>query len=378
MTIRAKVTGPKKTITLVETVTGTTSHQVDRENGIIHRVKLLGKMSPNRHGRKGCEGTEYSDEAMDKACSLYEGRKAYIDHPANRNAKSERSMRDLAGTYRNVTRESDGVYADLHYPPTNSNGQMIADWAEHDPSAFGLSHNAVGTGRMRGKKQVIESIDHVRSVDVVCDPATTRGLFESRERAMKTIRESIEELGLTKQAKVLLEMDDMADATMDAPPPPPPDGGSEDAATHIGRAVLAILNDESLDASAKKKKVLAALKLMDDAPEEPATLPEPDGDEPADTVESRNELDQLRREKAARNLCESLKFTAATEVQIEAIAGLRDEKKRKDLIESFKASTPISQQRKGPRSSSSTSLLESKGSNAPAKDKASFLAAITG
>lgn len=361
-------------IELIEAVLGSARHEIDRAKGVIKHVKVLGKNSPNKHGRKDCEGTEYSDAALNKSLGLYEGRKAYIDHPKNRNAKAERSMRDLAGTFRNCTLESDGVYADFHFPPTSANGILVADWAEHDPTAFGLSHNAVGTGRVKGKKQVIESIDHVRSVDIVCDPATTRGLFESKEKpmAIKTIREAIEELGLTKEAKTLLEMEGIGDM--------PADGTAEGDTpeSHLANAIGAFVKSD-IDAATKKKKINKILAILDEVeatePEtEPEETPAVESIEAVQTLQS--EVKALRDKDQVRDLCESNEVRL-TPLQFEACMSLSTEPKRKAFILEAKQAKIVVKPKSGPRSNSATSLLESKG-NAPAKDKAEFLSLITG
>lgn len=394
-----------KQIELCEAVIDGKAHEVDRERGIISRVKVLGKESPNKHGRKDCEGTEYSDAALTTAAKLYEGRKSYIDHPANRNAKAERSFRDLAGTFKNCTAEPDGVYADFHFPPKSANGLMVADWAEHDPTAFGLSHNALGTGRMKGKKQIIESIDSVRSVDVVCDPATTRGLYESRENAMagKTLLEALEEIGISaRAAKPLLEMDgfDGGDAPMATAAPAVTDPADEDAGTHLARAVTAFMSDDTIDAAKKKKKINQILAILDDSTET-AVTPDPEekaGDdgvegtaddskgikkdsamESKETLESR--LEKLQKKDDVRTLCESKEFSfQPTPIQFTALLALA-EADRKVFITEAKAALKAAPttSAKGPRSVSSTSLLESKGNTTgPAKDSKEFLKRVYG
>ena len=50
--------------------------------------------------------------------------------------------------------------------------------AEHAAENVGFSHN-VEAGGPRDDRVVVEAITRVQSVDLVADPATTRGLFES-------------------------------------------------------------------------------------------------------------------------------------------------------------------------------------------------------
>ena len=51
--------------------------------------------------------------------------------------------------------------------------------AEHAPENVGFSHNVEARTARRGEEVVVEAITRVQSVDLVADPATTRGLFEA-------------------------------------------------------------------------------------------------------------------------------------------------------------------------------------------------------
>ena len=46
---------------------------------------------------------------------------------------------------------------------------------------MGFSHNVEARTARRGDRVVVEAITRVQSVDLVADPATTRGLFESQD-----------------------------------------------------------------------------------------------------------------------------------------------------------------------------------------------------
>src|SRR5262249_15134066 len=60
--------------------------------------------------------------------------------------------------------------------------QQLAWDAQWAPENVGLSHNVQArTSRQEGQT-VVEQILHVNSVDLVADPATTQGLFESAEQ----------------------------------------------------------------------------------------------------------------------------------------------------------------------------------------------------
>ncbi|MGA2257761.1 MAG: hypothetical protein ABSG53_24120 [Thermoguttaceae bacterium] len=144
--------------------------RVDRQLGVIPGVKLLGAVS--RKGR------EYPKEVMARALPLYEGMRVNIDHvdPGQR-----RSLRDRIGLVKNVTLKEDGLYGDFHFNPKHALAEQIAWDAENAPQNLGFSHDTRGASTNRGGKVVVESIDQVLSVDLVANPATTTGLFESTD-----------------------------------------------------------------------------------------------------------------------------------------------------------------------------------------------------
>ena len=54
--------------------------------------------------------------------------------------------------------------------------------AEHASQNVGLSHNVLARTTRHGDETVVEAITKVQSIDLVADPATTRGLFEQETR----------------------------------------------------------------------------------------------------------------------------------------------------------------------------------------------------
>lgn len=160
------------------------SSRVRREaNGaiVIEGVKLLGERSVNVNA----DGTRnvYTPEARASAIPLYEGAKVFADHPPRATPGAERSMRDQVGRVRNAKALPDGNYGELWLNPKHPLAESIAWDAEHAPDSLGMSHNAVGEGRVEGSNRVITAITRVRSNDVVCAAATTTSLFESAEDA---------------------------------------------------------------------------------------------------------------------------------------------------------------------------------------------------
>ena len=91
-----------------------------------------------------------------------------------------RKLIDLAkGVIRNVTAQPDGLYADFHFNPKHALAEQLAWDAEHSPANVGFSHDVQAKTVRRDGKVVVEEISRVESVDLVADPATTDGLFES-------------------------------------------------------------------------------------------------------------------------------------------------------------------------------------------------------
>lgn len=145
------------------------SLNVDRQAGVIRDVKILGHESAN--------GRSYSRGAISKARGLYEGMRVNVDHP--KKPGESRGVSDRFGKLVNVREKSDGLYGDLQYIKAHPLAEMTVEVAERMPDQLGLSHNAEGRMAKRGGKQLVEEITKVHSVDLVSDPATVKGLFES-------------------------------------------------------------------------------------------------------------------------------------------------------------------------------------------------------
>ena len=151
------------------------SLRVDREAGILRGVKILGLESRNNRS--------YLPEALARAAALYEGAKVNVNHPKG-NPLGPRDYQDRLGTIQNVSpRAGEGLFADLHFNPRHALAEQLMWDAEHAPENVGLSHNVEARTSRRGERVVVEEITQVQSVDLVADPATTRGLFESGSAA---------------------------------------------------------------------------------------------------------------------------------------------------------------------------------------------------
>lgn len=144
----------------------------DGEVGVLRNVVVLGLNSKNRR--------RYTPEAARQALQLYQGARVNLDHPDH--PDGPRSVRDRFGRLINVRYENGRLRADLHYNPRHPFAPAVEWFAANDPGAIGLSHNAIGEGKEEGGVFVVRKIVELRSVDLVADPATVGGLFESRAR----------------------------------------------------------------------------------------------------------------------------------------------------------------------------------------------------
>lgn len=277
--------------------------RVDREAGLIRGVKLLGWKSAN--------GRTYDPAGVNP--SLYEGRVVNCNH-----AKSgqERDVRDRIGRTVNVVKKRDGLYGDLEILRSHPVAGAVFEAAERMPGLFGLSHTARGRERQGSRGAVIEAVQSVQSVDLVGDPATVAGLYESRRTKVAKVKvtDLYEQLKGTRPlyAKALQEM---AEAGVMSPgammDPPAGEASGTDHKQALRDACKAVLDDESLSEEEMVAKIKKILKIINggskgDGP--PVGDDDSADDEaPAETEESkkdRAELAQLRVEKRVRTAAE--------------------------------------------------------------------------
>ena len=179
----------------------------DPSTGVIRGVKLLGLRSKN--------GRTYPESTLRRAISLYEGAKVNVNHPHG-DPLSTRDYRDRLGVIRNVClKPTEGLFGDLHFNPKHALAEQIAWDAEHSPENLGLSHNVLAQTTRRGEQLIVEAITRVQSVDLVADPATTSGLYESIEPSEKAdsipdeeempIKEELNKAEKTKRMESILQ-----------------------------------------------------------------------------------------------------------------------------------------------------------------------------
>ncbi len=160
----------KESVKLLESSISPAALRVDEESCTIFGVKVLGRLSRNNR--------EYSPAALESARRLTEGMRVNVDHVEK---GARRSYRDRLGVLKAARLQEDGVYADLHYNPKHDLAEQLVWDAQHAPTSLGLSIDAEGRTRTAKGKTLVESVDKVRSVDLVADPASVASLYESAD-----------------------------------------------------------------------------------------------------------------------------------------------------------------------------------------------------
>ncbi len=324
-------------------ITFSDTHSVDAAAGVIRGVRVLGRQSRN--------GREYSDRALSEAARLYQGIGVNLNHADRRESTLERPLERAVeagfGWLEAVEVRSDGVYGDLHFFKSHPQAAMIVEAAERNPRRFGLSHHAEGRVVRRGQKNVVESIERVRSVDMVQNPATNAGLFESEETPMhKTIRQILTEthggLFAALLQDPLLEQGALADAGIDLPA----DAGEDDQVASAFKSMIdAVLDDESLDLKTRLAKIRDILRAQEKLTG--SETPAPDAQTPPVAESLRQtasadplvrqlveRLDRVESEAACRSLLES-HHRACDATRLKTLALLTSEDERVRLIESW-------------------------------------------
>ena len=325
-------------VNLLEYVRQTGPFRVDRENAVIHGVKVIGLESENNRS--------YLKEAVGKAIKdgMYERRVTNVDHGTKAGESTTVAWRN--GWLENVAQDdTGGGTGEWHLIKSHPLTPMILEIAERAPWLLGLSHNASGkTRRDSSGREIVEAIEKVHSVDVVADPATTKGLHEERKMKL-TIKALAESLKATRPgySRGLLEVADSGvmspDMPMDAPEEaaaPPEEKADHEQALKDGfrGAMIAVLDDDSMDMKAmlsKLKEIMAAKEKLLGGKGKAAD--EPDGDEPAAAEESR----KLKLEIAGLKLLNE-SGVKADRVLTKALSACTSESEVKELIESAKSS----------------------------------------
>jgi hypothetical protein len=331
---------------LLETVYQESIERVDAQQGILFGVKVLGESSRNKR--------RYAKEAMQGAVAKYEGVKSYVDHPDRERLSEDRKFSAWSGVFKNPRYiEGKGIYADLHLRQKGTYFEGIIEAAQKFPTAVGFSHVAEGESHLDGDTEIVESIREVFSVDLVTDPATTAGIFESvGSDARKELREAIEQLPEGELRTKLTEM--MGNGYMADPMA----FGQNQPADPVGQ--LTALVGQLTAALADALKSLAKANKPDPVPVPPAAPPSA-GDEPAAEEGEEEEMSDDDKEKLAafeslqRERAELMAKTLllesgrqATTVRIKALANCESDAERKELLESWPTVEEVSRPKRSP------------------------------
>lgn len=321
----------------LEFTTGDKPLRVDREKGIIFNVHVLGVDSKNRR--------TYPLPVQAKARPLYEGVSVNISHPPRENAADDRPFETLFGALRGAQTE-DGTRADLHFIKSHPLAEMVCEAAERFPENFGLSHNAhVDWLVKEDGHRVCESINSVRSVDVVCRPATTNGIFESEQPRMEpTDDPALQPAGGNGAPTAAPTGDDEGDPHCQmfldgAKKIFEGEGDVGDKVKRIAQLAKTILsNEDAIDTA-----VNGAGDDDDDDDDAAESVKEKRRQLKIELATAQQKLAGFERREKARDALEAAKIEA-TGARITAVAALESESDRKALIEEFakvgKAETP--------------------------------------
>lgn len=359
---------------LLETVYQESIEKVDAQNGVLYGVKLLGENSRNKR--------RYSKEAMKRAVSKYDEVNSYVDHPDRERLSEDRKFQAWSGVFRSPRYvEGKGIFADLHLRQKGAYFEGIIEAAQKFPTALGFSHIAEGESTLDGETEIIESIREVFSVDLVMDPATTAGIFESRQH--DHLREAVEALPEYEGRELLVEILDNSYMR---------DGmgfGADKPTDPVGQLTALVGQLTAALADALKSIAKANSSASKPAPTPPGNPNQPPGnpsspgkeadpfeDQPAEEEEDMSDddkqklanyesLERTNRELQAKNLLlESGR--QATTVRVKALANCESEGERTELLESWPKTETTSRPARSP------ALVESEEEDFPRNNTEKF------
>lgn len=310
--------------------------RLNKEKGIVTGVKILGFSS--KHGYR------YSQRALEEAVPMYENIAVNVNHPPRDKLNSSRRYEDRFGRMKNVSfQEGRGIVGDLHYNKKHPLVEQFEYDVENEPLNVGLSQNASGSTVRRGGELVVESIDLLRSVDLVADPATNKGLFESKGDVRMRVRRKKVRRGRSNLQRTAARLLEAADERRRKEKPK----STKKAMMDMIESVL----DNNKDPRAIRSKVNSILGLADG--EANGGNSSPHGKPNMKSKKKQlaesvlvKKVARLERRDRVRDLCEDVGFRP-TKTQLKAIVKMDTKKEAKELIESMRSKP----QRKGAKAS---------------------------
>ena len=171
---------------------------------VVSGVSVLGPTSKNKR--------RYSIEVQKESLSVFEGAKAYLNHPAGREMGDSRRVQDLIGEHKNLRVSGDRTFSDLHLIDNQTTREHVVPIIKQKPHLVGNSIVVRGVSeRAKDGWEDVTKILEVRSIDVVAEPATTNGLYESENVRSE---EDMELKDLTAE-ELLAKRPDLAKAILD-------------------------------------------------------------------------------------------------------------------------------------------------------------------
>ena len=171
--------------------------EAEIEGLVIHNVKFLGAVSKNNR--------IYSQRALMDAVDLYAGVRIMVDHPTDEETFDHRGVRPfdvLIGQAMNVRLVGDAVRGDVQLLEGEPRTPKVLSLARDMPNLAGFSHRARGTVSVDDNGlEHVDSLEEVLALELVTEPATTNGLFESVKKSITPVEENemkIEELTLAQ------------------------------------------------------------------------------------------------------------------------------------------------------------------------------------
>lgn len=323
------------TLTPLFEVTYSDAPQVDSDAGVIRGVKILGRTSRN--------GREYSDAALHQAARFYEGLGVNLNHRGQERTGGERTVEEGLGWLQNIEVRPEGVFGNLHYFRSHQHANLLVEAAQRNPKRFGLSHHAEGRVERRDGRLVVESIESVRSVDVVQNPATSSGLFESAEESSVATVKDVLAAGPATLAELV---EDQVIAAFAETAEFVGENCEDDdrLASAVQSLALNLLEDEQLALQTRLRQAYRVLNAHHElgrpqppALSEAASLLQTGAaghSGPATLEQLLERIERLETQARCRTLLETA-GRAPTPARLEALAALDSDDDRQELIESW-------------------------------------------
>lgn len=319
--------------------------RTDPERPIIKGALLCGPVSGNTFIGEGRERTTVSGRRyLAKAFAgdrvqKYADRPVFLNHPAK--PTDHRQYQDKIAVVKNPRHRADGMpVGDLAVNPKHPHAEQFLWDAEHDPNSCGMSHRAWCKWETSADNYAdAVELEEVLSVDLVVGSATTKGVFEHMEQAVKKIKIVEVSEWVAKHPKSTslqcIRMKQLAeeagDAEMDAPEDGAEPGGAIDEAF---KALMHAHMDEMIDGSTTVEDFVKKVKAMHKAHKGPDKK-----DDSEDGGEKKEPKEEKAKEESkaigfdkALTLCAEMKY-AATPNEYRLLAKCDSEAEVKSFVQ---------------------------------------------